>query len=43
MNVAFLGLGAIGWPMARRVAEAKFPLAVWNRTPSRAREFCEAT
>jgi 3-hydroxyisobutyrate dehydrogenase len=43
MNVAFLGLGAIGWPMARRVSEAKFPLAVWNRTASRAREFSEAT
>ena len=42
MNVAFLGLGAIGLPMARRVAEAGFPLAVWNRTTSRAREFSEA-
>jgi 3-hydroxyisobutyrate dehydrogenase len=43
MNVAFLGLGAIGRPMARRVAEAGFPLAVWNRTESRAREFGAAT
>ena len=43
MNVAFLGLGAIGWPMARRVAEARFPLTVWNRTESRAREFAAAT
>ncbi|MEZ4587920.1 MAG: NAD(P)-dependent oxidoreductase [Gemmatimonadales bacterium] len=31
-RLAFLGLGAIGRPMAVRVA-AKYPLAVWNRTP----------
>lgn len=29
--------------MARRVAEAGFPLAVWNRTTSRAKEFAAAT
>jgi 3-hydroxyisobutyrate dehydrogenase len=43
MNVAFLGLGAIGRPMARRVAEAGFTLTVWNRTEARAREFAETT
>jgi 3-hydroxyisobutyrate dehydrogenase len=43
MNVAFLGLGAIGRPMARRVSEAGFTLAVWNRTEARAREFAAAT
>ncbi|HEY2854580.1 MAG TPA: NAD(P)-dependent oxidoreductase [Gemmatimonadaceae bacterium] len=43
MNVAFIGLGAIGTPMARRVAEAAFPLTVWNRTQSRARDFAAAT
>ncbi|HEX8794088.1 MAG TPA: NAD(P)-dependent oxidoreductase [Polyangiaceae bacterium] len=32
---AFLGLGTIGAPMARRVA-AEFPLTVWNRTRARA-------
>ena len=42
MNVAFIGLGAIGTPMARRVAEAAFPLTVWNRTQSRARDFAAA-
>jgi len=31
-RLAFLGLGAIGRPMAVRVA-GKYPLAVWNRTP----------
>ena len=35
-TVAFLGLGAIGRPMARRVAGAGLPLTVWNRTPERA-------
>lgn len=36
MNVAFLGLGAIGYPMARRIAQAGFDLAVWNRTSTKA-------
>ena len=40
--VAFLGLGAIGRPMAARVA-ARFPLTVWNRTASRAAEFAVET
>lgn len=35
---AFLGLGNIGAPMARRVA-AEFPLTVWNRTRERAEPF----
>ena len=39
MNIAFLGLGAIGRPMAARVAAAGLPLIVWNRTASRAEEF----
>ena len=37
-RVAFLGLGAIGAPMARRLAR-RFDLAVWNRTASRAVAF----
>jgi len=36
LKVAFLGLGAMGAPMARRILKAGFPLAVWNRTPERA-------
>jgi 3-hydroxyisobutyrate dehydrogenase len=31
-RVAFLGLGAIGAPMARHLARPEFDLAVWNRT-----------
>lgn len=38
MNVAFLGLGAIGAPMARHLA-SRYRLAVWNRTSSRAEAF----
>ncbi len=36
-RVAFLGLGAIGRPMARHLARP-FELTVWNRTAERARE-----
>jgi 3-hydroxyisobutyrate dehydrogenase len=42
-RVAFLGLGAIGRPMAKRIAESGLPLAVWNRTAERARDFAAAT
>jgi 3-hydroxyisobutyrate dehydrogenase len=39
MNPAFLGLGAIGRPMAARVAAAFPNLVVWNRTADRASSF----
>lgn len=39
LSVAFLGLGAIGRPMAKRIAAAGFPLSVWNRTSDRAASF----
>ncbi len=42
-NVAFLGLGAIGRPMARCVANAGFDLTVWNRSGERSREFVATT
>ena len=38
MRVGFLGLGAIGTPMAARLAE-RHELTVWNRTPERTRDF----
>jgi 3-hydroxyisobutyrate dehydrogenase len=41
MRVAFLGLGAIGRPMAARVAD-RHQLTVWNRTAARAAEFAAA-
>src|SRR4051812_16947444 len=39
MNPAFLGLGAIGRPMAARVAMAFPNLVVWNRTAEKASSF----
>jgi 3-hydroxyisobutyrate dehydrogenase len=41
MRVAFLGLGAIGAPMASHLASDPFTLAVWNRTGEKARAFAE--
>jgi 3-hydroxyisobutyrate dehydrogenase-like beta-hydroxyacid dehydrogenase len=35
-RVAFLGLGAIGAPMARHLAKPPFILTVWNRTAYKA-------
>ena len=43
MNTAFLGLGAIGKPMAARIVAAGLPLAVWNRTAERAESFAKET
>ncbi|MGA8108670.1 MAG: NAD(P)-binding domain-containing protein, partial [Acidobacteriaceae bacterium] len=36
MNVAFLGLGRMGTPIARLLVKSGAPLTVWNRTASRA-------
>jgi len=41
LRTGFAGLGAIGTPMAARVAAVR-PLAVWNRNADRARAFAEA-
>jgi 3-hydroxyisobutyrate dehydrogenase len=41
MRVGFLGLGAIGAPMAARLA-ARHSLVVWNRSPERATAFAAA-
>lgn len=38
-RVAFLGLGAIGAPMAKHLAKPPFDLTVWNRTSDKAEEF----
>jgi 3-hydroxyisobutyrate dehydrogenase len=43
MKIAFLGLGAIGRPMAARIAAAGLPLTVWNRTAERAATFAQET
>ncbi len=36
MRIAFLGIGLMGLPMARRLCEAGFETHVWNRTASKA-------
>ncbi|HLE55643.1 MAG TPA: NAD(P)-dependent oxidoreductase [Rhodothermia bacterium] len=41
-RVAFIGLGAIGMPMAQHLAKPPFELAVWNRTAGKAKEFAES-
>lgn len=35
-RIGFIGLGLMGGPMARRVAEAGWDLTVWNRTAAKA-------
>ncbi|MGW0736917.1 NAD(P)-dependent oxidoreductase [Streptomyces sp. NPDC002851] len=35
-QIAFLGLGHMGAPMAGRLLRAGYPLTVWNRTPDKA-------
>jgi 3-hydroxyisobutyrate dehydrogenase len=42
-RVAFLGLGAIGRPMARHLAPPRFDLTVWNRTANKATTFASET
>jgi 3-hydroxyisobutyrate dehydrogenase len=41
MKIAFLGLGAIGAPMAAHLASDPFTLTVWNRTREKAVAFAE--
>ncbi|MFE1949263.1 NAD(P)-dependent oxidoreductase [Streptomyces sp. NPDC059524] len=41
-RIAFLGLGSMGLPMARRLLDAGHPLTVWNRTASKAAPLVEA-
>jgi 3-hydroxyisobutyrate dehydrogenase-like beta-hydroxyacid dehydrogenase len=42
MNVAFLGLGTMGTPMAANLLRRGHSLTVWNRTPSRAQPLVDA-
>jgi 3-hydroxyisobutyrate dehydrogenase-like beta-hydroxyacid dehydrogenase len=36
MNIAFLGIGLMGFPMARRLCEAGHTVHAWNRSPGKA-------
>jgi 3-hydroxyisobutyrate dehydrogenase-like beta-hydroxyacid dehydrogenase len=42
LTVAVLGLGAMGAPIAQNLVAAGFAVAVWNRSPERAREIAGA-
>ena len=35
-RIAFLGIGLMGGPMAKRLIDARFPLTAWNRTRAKA-------
>jgi 3-hydroxyisobutyrate dehydrogenase len=41
-KLAYLGLGMMGVPMARRLLGAGHPVAVWNRSPGKAQTLLEA-
>jgi len=40
-RIGFIGLGTMGHPMAANLIRAGYDLAVWNRTPGRARDLLE--
>ena len=40
-QIAFLGTGLMGAPMARRLLQAGYPLTLWNRTRSKADELAD--
>ncbi|MFI6154375.1 NAD(P)-dependent oxidoreductase [Kitasatospora sp. NPDC051170] len=42
MKIAFLGLGRMGLPMARRLAAAGYELTVWNRSAGKGEGLVEA-
>lgn len=41
MRVGYIGLGAMGWPMAEHLAKAGHLTGVWNRSVEKARSFAE--
>ena len=41
MNIAVLGIGLMGYPMARRLCEAGHTVHVWNRTAAKAQRLAE--
>ncbi|MBZ0216605.1 MAG: NAD(P)-binding domain-containing protein, partial [Fimbriimonadaceae bacterium] len=42
LQVAFLGTGLMGQPMARRLIEADFDVTVWNRSPDKTLPLADA-
>lgn len=41
LEIGFIGLGSMGFPIAANLAAAGFPLTVWNRTASKAQPLVE--
>ena len=41
-RIGFIGMGLMGVPMGENLADAGYPLTVWNRTPGRAKTLLEA-
>jgi 3-hydroxyisobutyrate dehydrogenase-like beta-hydroxyacid dehydrogenase len=42
MNIGFIGLGRMGFPMAQNLLNAGFSLTIYNRTPSKAAPLIQA-
>ncbi|HEX4598419.1 MAG TPA: NAD(P)-dependent oxidoreductase [Burkholderiaceae bacterium] len=40
LNVAFIGLGVMGYPMAGHLARSGYPVAVYNRTTAKSERWC---
>jgi 3-hydroxyisobutyrate dehydrogenase len=41
-RLGFIGLGLMGGPMAKRLLEAGYPVALWNRDPAKAKPLLDA-
>ena len=41
MNVAFIGLGVMGFPMAGHLQKAGYQVTVFNRTTAKAENWCK--
>jgi len=42
MKVGWIGLGAMGWPMAKNLRRARHEVLVYNRTHEKAKAHAEA-
>jgi 3-hydroxyisobutyrate dehydrogenase len=43
LTAGYIGLGAMGWPMAEHLHRAGFLSGVWNRSGAKSKEFANAT
>ena len=43
MRVGYIGLGAMGWPMAEHLAKAGVLVGVWNRSAAKAQSFAQSS